>query len=151
MVVSNEFGQSTIEFLLMFPVMVALVVFLVKVNSAIQVSIVNQQYARGQALFLTYNSPNYPELRLAPSSQSDEVTMGISDNLAEDGYTPDATVVSIVRPARAGELADDERAGAEPGLRGRIRVRNSVTLCTGWDQPLPTDGQFQYCRGDLNE
>ncbi len=44
-----ESGQSVLEFLLLIPLIVALTVLLVKMNAVIQVSIVNQQYARAQA------------------------------------------------------------------------------------------------------
>ena len=53
----KEDGQSIVEFLVSLPLLVGLAVVLIRVNSAIQMSIVNQQYARAQTLNLTYNSP----------------------------------------------------------------------------------------------
>jgi hypothetical protein len=52
----GEAGQSLLEFLLMFPMLLALVIVLIRVNTAIQISIVNQQYARAQTFVLTSNA-----------------------------------------------------------------------------------------------
>jgi len=127
-------GQSLVEFLIMLPIVVSLATLMVRVNTVIQVSIVNQKYARAQALFLAYNSPYYPELRLRKRMKelnSNELILGVSNKnapLADSGqeYEPDPIIVSIV--SRGKPVGDDQ--SPEPAQRGRVRVRSTVTLCT---------------------
>ncbi len=165
----NERGQSILEFVFLLPIMIGIVVIMIKVNSAIQMSIVNQQYARAQALFLTYNSATYPELRF----RADEGTMedkgysqmiiGVSDNLATGGsdYSPRASTQNVLRTADQPVGNDDPRFEASR-LRGVVRIRNTVTLCTQTNS-YPSNGGFvpayriregvvpQYCRSPFNE
>jgi hypothetical protein len=126
-------GQSVLEFLLMLPLMVGLVVLLVRANTAIQISIVNQQYARAQALFLTFNSPTYPQLELrqphVTAKQYNQMIIGVADNPApEDGspYIPDAATQNVTR--RKSGTRDE--AKTEPRERDKVRIRDTVTICT---------------------
>ena len=85
-IAANEEGQSVFEFLLMLPVMIGLVVIMAEVNTAIQVSIVDQQYARAEATFLTFNSPIYPErdaIRIPNLDQKgyNQMLIGVMDNI----------------------------------------------------------------------
>jgi len=137
----NEEGQSVLEFLLMLPVMLGLVMLMLRVNSAIQVSIVDQQYARAQALFLTFGNPIFPQIsqRWLNLDQKgyNQITMGVSDNLtASSGgtYVPEATTQNIARNRKVAAMGDDspqtEPNPDQGGLRAFVRVRNTVTLCT---------------------
>lgn len=127
-------GQSIVEFMLILPVAVGFFVVMVRVNTAIQVGIVNQQYARMQALFLAYNSDRFP--RLGQISQNfvrqgfNHMVIGVSDNAPRDGgdVRPEATTQSITRKPRPPASAD--RPGEEPRERAAVRVRSTVTLCT---------------------
>lgn len=131
-------GQSLMEFMVTLPLMIGLAVVMVRVNTAIQSSIVDQQYARAQAHFVTFNSPFYPEVDKQTGLISDgfnQMLMGVSDNLGTAGYSPLATVQYIGR--RKGVLGDDSSQayqmsaeGATPKKRLSVRIRNSVTLCT---------------------
>jgi len=47
---SSERGQSVLEFVFMLPILLGLIVIMVRSNTVIQMSIVNQKYARAQAL-----------------------------------------------------------------------------------------------------
>src|SRR4051812_43761116 len=82
----GESAQALVEFLLLLPAVIVLIVVLVRVNSAIQVSIVNQQYARAQALWLAFNSPVFPELRhrvkdfQSGSKMSNQMVIGVAQN-----------------------------------------------------------------------
>jgi hypothetical protein len=127
----NEDGQSILEFLLTLPMLLGFVILLIKINTAIQISIVDQQYARAQALFITYNSPFYPEIskygRLI-SNSTHQLILGVSDNAASgDSYQPIATEQLITR-SKKNTASNAPRE--EPKLRANVRVRNSVTLCT---------------------
>src|SRR4051794_31601143 len=88
----GEEGQSMVEFLFMLPLLLGLAVLLVRISTAIQISIVDQQYARSQTLFLTYNSATYPRLGLQVSMQQkglNQMVVGVSDNAASANYTPE--------------------------------------------------------------
>jgi Flp pilus assembly protein TadG len=134
----EESGQSIIEFVLMMPLLLGMVILLVKINSVIQASIVDQQYARAEALFLAFNSPFYPENSKKETlieDQMNQMLVGVSGNLAsgENGdYSPQATVLSVARSDTnpLARSASDE-SGQEPkSSRAKVRIRNSVTLCT---------------------
>ncbi len=157
-------GQSILEFLLLLPIMVGIVAVMIKVNSLIQMAIVNQQYARSQALFLTYNSPVYPELRFRAGNSGMEaqgysqMVVGVSENIADGGseYEPEASTQNILRTIGQPIGNDDPRFEGSR-LRGLVRVRNTVTLCTQTNSVAIKGGfipayrmqegvQLQYCR-----
>jgi hypothetical protein len=144
---SADSGQAMVEFLLLLPAMVILLVVMVRVNTAIQVSIVNQQYARAQALWLTFNSSIYPELRhrvknfQTGNKMSNQMVIGVSQNSfpdeeTDDVYQPEATVQNVSRLKTGGN--DDPQT--EPDARSKVRIRTTVSLCTqpniGPDGPL---------------
>lgn len=134
--VQSESGQSLIEFLLLLPAMVGLVFILVRVNTAIQISIVNQQYARAQVHFITYNSSVYPDLSLRTRGAMAEtgfnqILLGISENNnSEDGASSFEPVASTHQVTRRRILAGGNEERAEPDRREMVRVRTTVTLCT---------------------
>ncbi len=138
-------GQALIEFLLLFPAMLVVTIFLLRANSAAQVSAVNQKYARAQALFLAYNSPVYPERRFRENLEVSEMTMGVSDDLAEPSYVPDATSINLARKGSKAAANDD--AKTEPALRARVRVRDSVTLCTQTNLAVGNEPNRSFCQG----
>ncbi len=130
MVVKGEDGQSVLELLLMFPVLIGFTMILMKINTAIQISIVDQQYARAHALFLTFNHSVYPRISLQQvlMNQGDnQMLLGVSDNPASAGYEPEATIESVSR-SKTVQAPDDPKT--EPKTRARVRIRNSVTLCS---------------------
>lgn len=134
--VVEEVGQSIIEFLIILPLMVGLMILMVKVNTAIQVSIVNQQYVRAQLLFFSYNSAIYPRLKtrvegLFPYSYN-QVLMGMSNKKISDGdeyqgsnKVPDAVEIALTRK----KGGSDEKQ-VEPEFRSNVRIRTTATLCT---------------------
>lgn len=156
-------GQSLLEFLFMLPLMAGLAVILVRVNTAIQVSIVSQQHARAQTLHLTMNSSTYPRLSQEADMaglKNNQMVLGISDNLIRSGTInkPEATRQVITRRARGTPEPGDQ----EPDQTPVVRVRTTVSLCTqsnvirvgGGYQPIGTatlteavrPQDFAYCR-----
>ncbi len=125
-------GQSIIEFLMMLPVLIGLVVLLVRSNTAIQISIVNQQYARAQALWLTFNSSVYPGKQLRQVQLGDkkfnQMVIGVSENAApaQGNFTPRAATQNVTRK-KSGTRDEPQ---TEPKLRDKVRIRDTVTLCT---------------------
>jgi hypothetical protein len=139
-------GQSLVEFLVLMPLLIGLTVIMVRVTTAIQVSIVNQQYARAQSLFLAYNSAVYPRLQQREDNfirrGYNNMVIGVSDNSAPDSgpYVPKATVQKIARKPNGGGSDENQ---SEPERRDKVRVRTTVTLCTqtnvlqpGKDSPI---------------
>ncbi len=158
-------GQSVVEFLLLLPMLLAIPFLLIKVNSAVQTSIVNQQYSRSQTLFLAYNSPIYPELRFRvgsgklESSGMSQITLGVSDNLAtgQDDYTPRATEQNVQR-TKSEDVGNNDNRFEGARLRGNVRVRGTVSLCTQTNSVATGTGftpinqirqgaNLQICRG----
>lgn len=127
---NGEAGQSVIEFLLMFPLLVGIAVLLVRMNMAIQVSIVNQKYTRAQTFFLAFNSPYFPSIAQREGGVN-QITMGISDEVVPSDtadFQPGATRVMI---SRSRKLAGAEPpAQNEPAQTGFVRVRNTMTMCS---------------------
>lgn len=133
MVVNGEEGQSLVEFLLLVPLMVGISVLLVRMNTAIQVSLVNQKYSRLQAHFLTMNSPYFPRSdirsRLVQVGVNRQ-TVGVGDEKIEENSSapPKATEIFVARSPAAAAGADD--GSKEPTSRSRVRIRTTVTLCS---------------------
>jgi hypothetical protein len=142
-VVSNEGGQSVIELLVMLPLLLALTLLVVKINTAIQISIVNQKYARGRTLFLAHNSPVYPSRfkgngtgnGLAVTELEEKgynrMVVGVSANPIseeEGSTTPVATTFMVARSRNTATGSNEDKA--EPDRRSLVRVRTTVALCT---------------------
>ena len=167
---SDQSGQSLLEFLLTFPLMIGLVMITVRVNTAIQMAIVDQKYSRAQTLFLTLNAANYPPVRFRTNSSNFSrgyhvMNAGVSDNLATNdaGFEPEASKQKIVKSRNsAGGSTEDQ---AEPDQRSEVRIRNTVTLCTpsfsigsgtnrvmmvgGPDREVQNASEFAYCNNPL--
>ena len=138
----HESGQSIIEFLLMMPIMVGMMVTLVKANTAAQLSIVNQQYARSHALWLAFNSPIYPERRMVlqdftngQNSNQMVILVGeeTNDEAKEDSnsgggaYHPSAPSYNIEKYNTPGKKTSSSGVAKSPSL---VRSFASVSLCT---------------------
>lgn len=174
--VQTNSGQSVLEFLLLLPVLVGFVVVLVRVNTAMQISIVNQQYSRAHTLWLAFNSSIYPQFSQRDinfiSKNYNRIVIGVAENSSPDeedlSYRPVAMTQKITRKPKPGK--DDSAVQQETDFRTEVRVRNTVTLCTqsnviigeGRSVPLTPEnlrkfgeGQnksaslFQYCRSPL--
>lgn len=131
-VASNQRGQSLIEVVFLLPIIFGLFVVTAKINTAIQVAIVNQQYARAQALTLAQNSPYYPRRQqqlVMSTKNSNQLIMGVADQVLDedDEGVPKATVQVI---ARTRGLAGSEPQEKEPESTYYVRMRNTVSLCT---------------------
>jgi hypothetical protein len=168
----NESGQSIVEFLLMVPLLVGMMITAVKVNTAAQVSIVNQQYARAQALFMTYNSPNYPVLSrvdrsfVGNSLNVNQLVVFVGeenapDDSGENTTNPSAPTVPLTQDAARTRAPTGGRLGS-PARTGKVRVLSSVSLCTqshtvnsrGGIAPasrMSEDTDFRFCAYPLME
>lgn len=130
----NE-GQGLLELIFAVPVFIGFVWIFFKVNSAIQVSINNQQHSRGQILHLAFNSAVFPELKfrlgssgMASTGAPNQFTAGTSADHVEPDSPVNATVVSL---ARSPAQEQGESIQSLPGqVRTNIRIRDTVTICT---------------------
>lgn len=129
-VVNSESGQSILEFLMILPILMGMVVVLIRINTAIQIAIVNQQYSRAQTLFLTFNSPFYPKVSMQKSLVTrnfNQLVIGVSENTTDNqgDTSPVASTQVITRKPTQGADAPQ----TEPLTRSKVRIRNTVTLC----------------------
>lgn len=146
--VHPEGGQSIIEFLVVLPFLIGLTLFLIKTNTAIQVSIVNQKYARAQTLFLAQNSPVYPRLKMMTDKMQakgvNRLVIGVSDNFPDseegDQYQPEATIYRITAAGQPKGEATPQTD--EIKKRSDIRVRTTVALCTQINAVQMSGGAF---------
>jgi hypothetical protein len=165
----SEEGQSLLEFLLLFPVMIGLLAVFVRMSSAIQVSINNQQYARQHTLFKAFNSPYYPSRKFAAvlaEDKSNRFVVGVSDQPIdpsdEESRQAVATTQMVSRTkAMSGGPGPTQE---EPDRRGIVRVRTTVALCThpitiqGAKGPVPFKGgnlaegtKIDFCNSNKKE
>jgi hypothetical protein len=133
----DDSGQSVLEFLLVLPILMTIVALIIRVNTAIQMSIVDQKYARAQALFVAGNAAEYP-LRagvvtdLAQNGMN-QFVVGVSEdpprdpNGGEGDQRVSASTYYIGR--RPGGMNESPDTGDDITKRVTIRVRNTVTLC----------------------
>jgi len=139
-------GQSVLEFIFTLPLLIGLSILLLRINSAISISIVNQQYARAQALYVAFNSPFFPEMNRKVTMierKQNAFLVGISAEPApeDQAYVPSAPVYNIARNKRLAGMASNEN-GLEPMTRANIRVRSTVTLCAE-SQFIGTGGKIK--------
>lgn len=150
----NE-GQSILELMFSIPVFVGFIWVFFQVNTAIQVSINNQQHSRAQMLHLTFNSPIFPELKfredpmtgMIASGNPEQFTAGTSDELV-DAANPSTITPTIISLARDPSKEKGESNQSWPGTeRTNIRIRDTVTICTQRNpthsRPIKGEG---YCR-----
>jgi hypothetical protein len=144
MAVKNRKGQSILEVLILIPFLFAFVGVLYKITMAVQMAIVNTQYARSQIYVLTSNSPEYPRLQFRLSrgssvkmfafNKQDRMVLGVADPKAltssagQDGsMEPLPQIQSIGRSGRTESGSSDR---GEVTKRTDVRVRNTVGICT---------------------
>lgn len=155
----EESGQSVLEFLFMIPVLIGLVILLIRVNSAIQISIVNQKYARAQTTWLTFNSSVYPRLSWRDSNSRkngmvdlgyNRMEIGVSERPVRDtGGEAVAQTQIIARDAR--KAGADGGSQLEPETRGNVRIRTLVGLCTPTFSVKGTSGYVELNHQSMGE
>jgi hypothetical protein len=118
MAVKNTHGQSLIESILLFPILIGMTLFLIKSFQAIQASIVNQQYVRAQLIQKLFNSPFYPAERTLVKSGS-QMVIGMN----KDAMTVDNEAVTPVAPL-------DSVLFSSISSKQQIHEYTSLTICT---------------------
>ena len=133
---NKESGQALIEFIIMLPAVLAIFWYLLKVNMAINTSIVNQKHVRSQTFLKMLNHPNGPvlgEYKENPGTRS-VFFMGVSSIKVEGGdeHNPAPMVPMGVgfEPRKLPEASDEAGEVETSELRQNIRVRTSFGICT---------------------
>jgi hypothetical protein len=135
----DDSGQSMLEFLFMLPLMLALTVLLVRVNTSIQMSIVNQKYTRGQAQWFVFISPIYPQ-RVSPDGQDfrksnfidpnyNQMIIGVSEEPPSEAnqYNISASTQMVVRNPTLSQPSPEQSEADQLSI---VRIRNTLSLCT---------------------
>jgi hypothetical protein len=157
-----------LEFVFMLPVLLGLIVVMVRTSTVIQMSIVNQKYARAQALWLTFNSPYYPRLSFRTAGSPDDqfvrfgfnrMVIGMAEKPVDE--TAGKATASTQAVTRGGVPAPEGPSQSEPTDRAQVRVRTTVALCTQTNAIITPKGMkpttaefigentvFDFCRGD---
>ena len=130
----NRSGQSLVEFVFMLPLIVGMLVLLIRVNSAIQVSIVNQKYSRQRLFELIANNSTYPSdaRRDALRGRKEHrLLVGVSEESTGDqaDLQVSAPTEWITRSKKAA-MGASTQAQSEPDQRAEVRIRNTVEICT---------------------
>lgn len=132
----DDSGQSVLEFLFVLPVTVAVLILMIRSNTAIQMSIVDQKYSRAQILYLSGNGAEYPLRTKVVKDMTDDgmnqLVVGVSEDAprdAEGGEGADTAASSYYIGRRPGLTGEDVDPGDTISKRLNVRVRNTVTIC----------------------
>lgn len=132
----DDSGQSVLEFLLILPVMMAVVMLMIRVNTAIQMSVVDQKYARSQITFLAANASEYPQragiITELGKDGMNQLVVGVSEDAPRDtegGEGAETAASTYYIGRRPGGMGEDPANGDSISKRVTIRVRNTVTIC----------------------
>lgn len=132
----KDSGQALIEFIIMLPAVLAIFWYLLKVNMAINTSIVHQKHVRSQTFLKMLNHPNGPvigEYEENPGIRS-VFFMGVSSTkVGPSGSENRAPTVAMgvgFRPRPIPGANDDVGEVEVNQLRQNIRVRTSFGICT---------------------
>jgi hypothetical protein len=156
----DEGGQSLIEFLFLLPLFGVVTAMVWKSTTAIQMSIVNQKYARMQALYSAYSNPNYPEARVWKEFygdlQREFQVFGVGEKESPDSGQTAAPIAPKFR-ITTDRAAPPANLGQEYSkTTSQARVRASVLLCgppfssyqsSGEVLATADLGELPYCRG----
>lgn len=140
MAVKNEKGQSLLEVIFLVPFLFMFVALLYKIQMAIQMAIVNTQYARSQVFVLTANSPEYPRLqfrtfpKMFSGGNQDRMVLGVADPeslAASEGS--DGTIEPMPQTQKINRLGSTVMGSSDRGevaKRTELRIRNTAGICT---------------------
>ena len=128
-------GQSIVEFMIGLPLLLGLCLLLIKVFTVIQMSIVSQEYARQQTLFLFENSPYFRSDMLSQISSlgRNRVVLGVSKTAIVEGEQDLAFANNYQIERPSGQLTSVNSQGNLENLtkQGNVRVRTTVSICLG--------------------
>ena len=150
--VREQKGQALMEFLMLMPILLALLWYLVHVSAAINTSIVGQKHTRSQLFLKLYNHRAGPVANeFDPALGGPERAVfyiGVSKNPIKGTEKPDAPEVMLgmgMNPKKM-DLANDDagEAGADV-FRQKVRVRTVFGICTSRKITPGTSSFTDFC------
>ena len=146
----RQSGQALLEFIIMFPMIIALLWYLLKVQIAINTSIVGQKHARSHIFLKVLNHRDYPidkEYRENPGSRS-VFWLGVAGrSISEDTINSPAPIVDLgvgLNPVQLPGSRDDPGEAEADMPRQRVRIRTAFGLCTS-RKPNADGSLGEYC------
>jgi hypothetical protein len=147
---NTQSGQALLEFIIMFPIILALLWYLLKVQIAINTSIVGQKHARSHIFLKVLNHRDYPidkEYRENPGTRS-VFWLGVAGRAIEENtVNSSAPVVDLgvgLNPRPLPGARDDPGEAELDMPRQRVRIRTAFGLCTS--RKPNSDGSLgEYC------
>lgn len=138
----RERGQALVELLMVMPLLIAILWYMLHVNSAINASIVQQKHVRSHLFIKLFNHPNGPVISeyMPPSGPARaHYAMAVSANVLGGGDAGSATG-SIRAPVKRIGIGLNPTlnpsANNDPGeptggvLRQEVRIRTAFGICT---------------------
>ena len=131
-----EKGQAMLEFIVMIPVVIAFLWFIIKVNLAINTSIVGQKHARSHLFLKMHNHRDGPikgEYLGNPQQRSAYILLVGQETALGAGVFVPAPVVDLgigIKPKQFPGATDDRGEPDTRKLRQRVRIRTSFGICT---------------------
>ena len=151
-------GQSIIEFLLLLPMLLGLLVIMTRVNQAIQSSIVNQQYLRSQVLFLAFNSNTYPERtperpyrQRLTEFKANQLVMVLGANVIPEDVPAEDPISQTQVITRKKTGGPKGQPGQEADQTGEVRIMTTASICTQSNVMRGTAGIVPLNSGSLQE
>lgn len=146
----DERGQALAEFIMLIPLILALVWYLVHVSVAINKSIVGQKHARSQLFLKMYNHRSGPVQSEFGNTERSHFYMGISSNVQEVGANNQPTAptetLGLGANPKVRPDANDEPGEAGLGtLRQKVRIRTAFGICTHRKRLPDGSGLTDYC------
>ena len=148
---AKQSGQAMVEFIIMFPIVLSFIWYLLKVQLAINTSIVAQQSARSQVFLKLLNHRDYPveyEYKNLSGKRS-AYWLGVAGRVV-DPSNPTAQPSPVVNlgigltPKALPGARDDVGEADSSMLRQNVRIRTAFGLCTS-RKPFPDGTLHDYC------
>ena len=147
----RQSGQALVEFVVMFPVILGFVWYLIKVQMAINTSLVGQKHARSQVFLKALNHRDYPvesEYKANPGRRSVFWLAVGADPIKDLGEVQSpAPLVDLgvgLKPKQLPGARDDIGEPDSSTLRQRVRIRTAFGMCTS-RKPNPDGSLGDYC------
>lgn len=148
---NNQRGQAMVEFIIMFPIILGFIWYLLKVQLAINTSIVGQQNARSQVFLKVLNHRDYPvenEYKNYSGKRS-AYWLGVAGNPVDPSSptTQPAPVVNLgigLKPTALPGSRDDVGEPDTSMMRQNVRIRTAFGICTS-RKPFPNGTYGDYC------
>ena len=150
--IKHQKGQALVEFLMLMPIVMALLWYMIQVNMAINVSVVNQKHLRTWLFQKMFNHSGGPAdgagIKDFESEKRSAFYIGVTKDPFQDTGKPDAPVIKLGTGTNPDAIDDPDEIPLDK-LRQNVRIRSAIGICThrktipNTSPPDATD----YCEG----